>query len=89
MILGIASLALFWVPFLPIVLAVIAIILAIGARKQLANQPGRAMATVGLVLAIIGLVVGVIYGIIWIAAGSIICSAVNDPSSWSDWSSSW
>lgn len=65
LILGICSIVFCWIPFLPLILAIIGFVMYSGAKKQ-GFRGG--MLTGALVVNIIGLVISIIYTIVYIFA---------------------
>ncbi|MCL2342962.1 MAG: DUF4190 domain-containing protein [Firmicutes bacterium] len=72
LVLGIIAIVFFWIPIfntIPLILAIIGLILAIGARKDMdaaGAMDGRGLATAGLVCSIVGLALS--------AVGFITCT---------------
>lgn len=69
MILGILSLVVFWIPFIPFVFGVLGLVFGIkGLNAADLNQgKGRGMGIAGIVCGSIGMIVGIFYSIFWIA----------------------
>lgn len=68
MVLGIISITTFCIPFLPIVLAAVALIL--GIMSMVNKKGGRNLAIAGIICGAVGLVAGIYMGISYVAAFS-------------------
>ena len=72
LVLGILSLVVVWFGYgtlIALVLSIIGIVLGVGARKELAPDQGRGLATAGMICSIIGLVLSTL----WLIA-CVLCS---------------
>ena len=64
LVLGILSLVVVWFGYgtlIALVLSIIGIVLGVGARKELAPDQGRGLATAGMICSIIGLVLSTLW----------------------------
>lgn len=69
MVLGIISIVLCWIPFVPVVLGIVGLILGVkGMRKSntLPQNKGKGMGITGIICGSMGTLVSVIYTIVWI-----------------------
>ncbi len=81
---GIIGIVTFWVPILPVVMGIIAIILGSMGKKRLpADQAG--LATAGFVCGIIALIIGIIFLIIWIVMFAMVGMMVSTGLNYYDW----
>ena len=81
MVCGIISIVVCWLPFVGLILGIIALVLSGKARRAAADEPGRyatGMATAGLVCGIIGTVLGGLYLIYWVVAVVFIKAAIDE-----------
>jgi DNA mismatch repair ATPase MutL len=77
LVLGIASVVLMffgWTAIVSIILAIVGIILGVGARKEIGPNEGRGLATAGLVCSIISLVLSAIVFISCVICASALAS---------------
>jgi uncharacterized membrane protein len=73
---GILAIVFCWFPFAGLPLGIIALVLAIKAKKAVSQNPGKfapgGMRTAGFVLGIIGTVFSAIYLVVWILAITVV-----------------
>lgn len=85
LVLGIVSVALFFIPYLAIPCGIVAIILAVVAKNKIKADPDLAhtsgQATGGLITGIIGLVIGIILIVI---ALMFVSAVVDQADAWED-----